>query len=503
MNNTNNVPKTNKTNNTNNNTKKNRTNNVPKMNNTNNVRQNTCNINSRFNSKYLKHISIRYENNTEINRNIFKSEIIKELNGENGAMKLYIEAIKPFKIPNKANDNWVYCNESKSSKCNKMLRIALTKELKSTAYMLRALQMMLLNIDDSNTGENKLYMFVSGKNVKLTGKWDHDKKFLNIDVKRSKLQNNTQKNYLVMGYGPSASGKTFMAKKIVNIVQKENKKNVVFPPNVISIDGGILREASEIYGVIGLNNKHNVLKNNNKCLKNFKNSVGTWPGGIVSTSKTYGRGFKNLVIGFEYPFGPKSIYTSVAKKQCIDYLKNQNMKNKMCFYIPETSAGIGPFPKYAFTKFSSFGKDGSIILRIWQHKESDSCPYKKEFQCAGTIKSGTSRAEKEGKIYSSKMWESSMKASKLFKYSSLYSFDIHNSGRQTGKTIIADLSKNKLIDQFKYKSSTNVNKKNNLNVVSQNIDSQTVYIHRNIPLNHLVNNIGNTHKTKSKLLGMF
>ena len=213
MNNTNNVPKTNKTNNTNNNTKKNRTNNVPKMNNTNNVRQNTCNINSRFNSKYLKHISIRYENNTEINRNIFKSEIIKELNGENGAMKLYIEAIKPFKIPNKANDNWVYCNESKSSKCNKMLRIALTKELKSTAYMLRALQMMLLNIDDSNTGENKLYMFVSGKNVKLTGKWDHDKKFLNIDVKRSKLQNNTQKNYLVMGYGPSASGKTFMAKK--------------------------------------------------------------------------------------------------------------------------------------------------------------------------------------------------------------------------------------------------------------------------------------------------
>lgn len=371
-----------------------------------------------FNRKYLK--------NVHIDANIK----VKLMNVVHIGIFQYVSIVNQFPISNTVTNIWKSCKHyTGDSKCNQKIRKALHMELNSTAYRLRALQMMM--IKTLSNGKRKLYIKISNPG-KINGFWDNDKQYISIDTQHSELT--SPKNYLIMGYGPSASGKTFMVKQIIKLIKMG--KSVKFPKHILSIDGGILREASEIYGVMGINKSNNILKNNVQCFT--KRSQ--WPGGIVSVGRAYGAGFSNLVSpGFS--LFSKSMYSSAAKKQLFDFLVGQNDQQKMFFYIPET--------KPIYKKYMKLGKDGTIFLRIWQHKHESECTYSGEYKCAGTVGSGTTRALFEGKQYSSSGWKLSMKAESILKQATLYAFDIHNSGRPNGKSIVKDLSERKLFNKTK------------------------------------------------------
>lgn len=86
---------------------------------------------------------------------------------------------------------------------------------------------------------------------------------------------------------------------------------------------------------------------------------------------------------------------------------------------------------------------------VGSFKQESECTYHGKYKCAGTVDAGTKRSLKEGKKYSPAAWKLSMKAKRILKYATLYAFDIHNSGRPKGITIIKDLSKRKLFAKTK------------------------------------------------------
>ena len=69
-----------------------------------------------------------------------------------------------------------------------------------------------------------------------------------------------KKKRLIMGFGPSASGKTFWTENVIKMMDKADPN---FPKVFMSVDGGIIREFSEIY--------QEVVRNTPKIILGFKN----------------------------------------------------------------------------------------------------------------------------------------------------------------------------------------------------------------------------------------
>lgn len=349
--------------------------------------------------------------------NIGESIVNKSFNGDatiwfNDAYKK-ISEILPSNIKSTCGligPKWMNCKDKCYTEISKLVK----HEIESTAYIIRAISNSLLTINP----ESKIWFNVT--NVKyLTGIWESDKDKIDITIGTEPpvvgerlnsvpivdaLGPNPIKSRLIMGFGPSASGKTYWAKSIIEILSgMENS----FPKDFITIDGGVYRESSAIYQTV-----------------------------IIIVKKTNDSGVKNLVsAGVSLLYSVTLFNSDIIKKTITTYLQLQSNKIPISLYVPETlgSCGYGGLINcYAkYKKFIDITKDESswIGLLIWQHKTGLECNYIDEYKCVGCTESGKQREKKEGKKYSNSAWEHSYNQGlKEMMKAPGYKYNIHNSG---------------------------------------------------------------------------
>lgn len=289
------------------------------------------------------------------------------------------------KIPAGKSEKWKAC----SSKCKaSVLKNYVKDEMESTAFVLRCMGEAILK------KTKKLEISLTGKKDDITGKWEQDHKLFKLESWKQ------SKGRLIMGFGPSASGKTFWAGNVIALLNEAMK----FPKGRwLSIDGGLYREVSKVYQVI-----------------------------VKAAHKHLGdeSGLTNLVkSGIKLPgLGGSSIFSSsIVKKSIYAWLKTQ--ENKPNLYIPDTlgSSTTGWHKWRDLTKTA----DSWVGLCIYMHKQGgDKCPFDGKFKCLGCEKKGKDRQAEEGKQYSSMAYNTTYKrgmetAKKASKW-----MIIHNTGQK-------------------------------------------------------------------------
>tara|TARA_Y100000389_G_scaffold204574_1_gene258075 strand:- start:4259 stop:5602 length:1344 start_codon:yes stop_codon:yes gene_type:complete len=288
-------------------------------------------------------------------------------------------------------DKWIKCKKD----CFETAHELVKEEITSTPYILNLIGNSFLSIRKNS----KLHIHYD--NQPLTGIWENDKNHFKLS------KNQFDKGKLIMGFGPSASGKTYWAKSIIKMLSSDTNLN--FPTDFLSIDGGIQRESSIVYQII-----KNIIK------------------------QLEGYGIKNLV---STSFMKKSIFKSDTIKDLLkDFLFIQNKNNIYPnLYVPETLGGCVNPLKTCSKKYKHYiditqDKDW-VGIYIWQHK--DKCHLPKQFQCKTVTSSGKHRQLDEGKKYSSNAYLTS----ELFGTHELFRTDgsvppnsvkirIHNTGGQ-------------------------------------------------------------------------
>lgn len=328
------------------------------------------------------------------------------------------------------NKTWNTCK----GVCEKYLREYIEKETRSTAYILRSLAISVITSDNTM---GRITVHIDRNNVpRLNGLWDMDKKYIilqsygnvtkNIQNTQN-IQNIQNTGRLIMGFGPSASGKSFWSAKLLKIFQKNNK----FPNSFITIDGGIYREVSLVYRIARIFAKY-------LCISGFSNLV---VAGIHSIRK-------------ESLFNTRSIKNSI-----VDYLQIQsriyNQVNKVRnitinLYCPDTLSNCNT-TKDCMNKISKYinitNDKNWIGLLIWQHKYGKDCNYEDRYKCVGCTESGKAREKDDGKQYSNSSWRKSMIIGhKMMLQAPGYRLRIHNSGgkkyqNQRNISIIEDYTK--------------------------------------------------------------
>tara|TARA_B110001452_G_scaffold119907_1_gene99487 strand:+ start:369 stop:1523 length:1155 start_codon:yes stop_codon:yes gene_type:complete len=275
---------------------------------------------------------------------------------------------------------WVKCKNG----CYKIVKKALEKEMKSTAYILRCLSKSMIN--------SKLVISCSDINA-ITGVWKEDHSLFTIGNFSGQ-----SRGKLIMGFGPSASGKTYWAKNIINIL---SEMDTHFPRNFITIDGDVYRKSSVIYQILVEYTIHQNI------------------GGVA-----------NLVSA---GFGRSSLFpASEIKKTIQQYLSTQDPSN---LYIPSTLGGCvhglstKGFCVNLYAKYKKITNDINWVgLCIWQHVDDTKCIFSPMYKCTGCRESGQRRERTNGKKYSSVAWKYSYdsgmeQAKKANKW-----FIIHNTG---------------------------------------------------------------------------
>lgn len=273
---------------------------------------------------------------------------------------------------------WISCN----NKCEEKVNRYIDTEMNSTAYILRCLGMSMIN--------EKLHIECSDQ-TKISGVWEKDAALF------------TMKNFkqasgrLIMGFGPSASGKTYWAKNVISMLHDIDN---TFPTVFISIDGGTYREASAVYQTV-----------------------------LQSLSQKNVGGFKNLVSAGFQSIIQSSMFSSGQVKKIISlFLKSQAPPN---LYVPETLGGclIASRCSSAYSKYKDLTRDKSFVgLCIWQHVEDTKCVFGEHYKCIGCTESGKERERKEGKKYSADAWSSSFKNGMVQAKTAEQWFIIHNTG---------------------------------------------------------------------------
>ena len=356
-------------------------------------------------NEYLDHVL-----SGEKNENELKKEIMEKSFGERSYFLDLFQKIKSHLPEKKKNEDekWVDC----VNECFSQTHDNVTQEIDSTAYMLRVLTKSVVG----DTKNNQIAFSFDDKG-KLTGKWENDKEYFKMKILISDGSRKVCKGRLIMGFGPSASGKTYCANKVIELMSSIDDE---FPKFFMTVDGGVFREESQVYQTI---------------IK------------AVSEKGAYD-GLKNLVSASGTQ---KTIFESnIIKKAMKQYLKEQKENNKfvVSLYVPET---LGKCLRRvncseSYNDYIDITGDKDWIgLMIFQHKEHSDCPYKKDYKCKGTTESGQSREITEGKKYSSIAWKRSYKNGKYaINQAETYRFRIHNSGRRDGITVFEDLSPKKI-----------------------------------------------------------
>ena len=368
------------------------------------------------------------KNNDEIVK--LKDEIIKKSFYDNNIhffenidenLKRVINDMNTEQMNVNDNEKWIACKNECENYCIKMM----SYEIYSTAYMLR----LLSNSVIGDTDNNKIFYSITSVNDInniLTGKWENDSKYFDIKIIDSngrEINNTNTTGRLIMGFGPSASGKTYCAKQIIELM---TQVDMTFPKFFLTIDGGIYREQSYIY---------------QKIIKTCKENNIAGLSNLVSASI-----FTTL----------KTIFSSnIIKKNMKKYLLSQKNQNnqKINLYVPDTIAGCAVKCKSLYQDYIDItGDENWIGLMIYQHKSGNECPYPEKYKCVGCEESGKSLEETEGKKYSSSAWSYSYKnGNNAILQAPNYRFRIHNSGgRKTNDiintTIFEDLSVKPIIN---------------------------------------------------------
>lgn len=301
-------------------------------------------------------------------------------------------------------EEWLSC----SAGCNTAATEAITQEIESTAYILRCLAQSLMPLE----GARRIQFSFDGELSTLTGRWKDDQAHIRLLGYGSK----EYAGRLVMGFGPSASGKTHLTGTLLTLLRKADS---TLPPVFLTIDGGKYRESSYTYDMV------------KRVAKNI-----------------CAAGFYNLVAaGLSSVLGSSLFDSDIIKKSISDFLKSQKDKGlKIHLYIPETlgSCVVGSCESQ-YQSYKDITQDQKWIgLLIWQHKFGKDCNFPDGYKCVGCTESGKSREKSEGKKYSNTAWDRSMRnGQQEFIKAPGGSYKIHNSGgKQGSRGVILDYSKN-------------------------------------------------------------
>ena len=323
-----------------------------------------------------------------------------------------IDKLKIFEIKDKKcftekdlnQPQWIKC----SDECFNVVNHLIKSEIHSTAFMLRLITNSLLT---NNPKARIKFKFNGNIDTDLTGLWKADKDKFEL----LPLENRKVTPRLIMCFGPSAAGKTFNAKKVLELItKKDDAANVIrrgkqrdpFPSALVAIDGGIAREMSAIYQMV-VNKIHSV-----------DNQMS---------------GFSNLVsAGLSFS---KSLFSSEPKKRLQEFLQEQCKKNGYTsLYIPTTATGeltgAASLKKaQKISKWEGLNDQKWIGLMIYQHRTHAECPFKHEFKCMGCTESGRKREIGEGKEYSNSAFQMAYDHGEYcIKYAPGGRIKIHNSG---------------------------------------------------------------------------
>jgi len=319
------------------------------------------------------------------------------------AIKKVQEAIHTLHTANKTcvdRTEWISCE----NKCKSIIHPMIDAEINSTAYILRCLIASVLTVSD---GIIKFQI-----NGDLTGIWSEDMKHIQI----TQLGNNTSSTTgrLIMGFGPSASGKTYWAKTLIQLF---NSADTNFPNTFLSIDGGIYRTCSLIYQTI-----------------------------VNETKKICIAGINNLVLpefNILKPFNKSLFSSDIIKGHIIHFLKLQKTIN-ISLYVPETLGDCGHLRlkpcENKYKDFITITNDKNWIgVLIWQHKTAEKCTYTDLRKCVGCTESGKRREIEEGKKYSSGAYDHSLSEGRIhYRKAPGGNYDIHNCGRNDGISVLTD-----------------------------------------------------------------
>ena len=259
----------------------------------------------------------------------------------------------------------------------------------------------------------------------LTGIWANDSDKFTLSWTTPSQPTSSR---LIMGFGPSASGKTYCAKKVIELMSVVEPN---FPTVFITVDGGIFREQSQIYQAI------------------IKTVIAS-----ADTNGNHLAGISNLV-----PEDALTMYgifkAGEIKKPFKKFLLAQKTKGfNISLYVPETLGWCGILGKGdCREKYKDYikitGDNNWIGLMIYQHETHIKCQYKKEYECKGTTESGKAREMTEGKKYSSVAWSNSYENGiTSINTAPKYRFIIHNSGQIGVRSIINDLTNPPIMDNM-------------------------------------------------------
>jgi hypothetical protein len=325
----------------------------------------------------------------EVLKSVLGDEIIPKYT-EDYYKDIDAEFNKKFNKVSTSRKEWTSLCD-KNTRCGNPLFKMVDNEIKSTVYMLR---LIYKSIKPEISKDTPLFSIENHDKTPLTGKWEDDSKYINLNIHENEPR-------LIMGFGPSASGKTFNTETIIKLLSKLEDN---FPTMFLTIDGGIAREQSMTYQYV-INEIHN-------------------------------KGYDGLS-GLVNAIPSRGIFNSdTVKRQLMDYLQIQKDKgNKVSLYVPETLGGcLSCDSKYE--KFREYTNDEKWIgLNIWQHKEGKYCKkdanYPEIYRCKGCSESGTEREKNEGKKYSNSQWSMSYaNGQREMKKAGGGCYEIHNAGRR-------------------------------------------------------------------------
>ena len=383
----------------------------------------------------------------KLKKNIMEKSF-KSLTGKNDYFTIAYDKIsnvlptnsKVLPTNNKIDNNWKDCVKDCYSMCHEYVK----NEVESTAYMLRILSASVLG----DTKNYKIGFYINGDvfnypNI-ISGKWNDDTKKVDknspdkniiqdkdvfqieicnvsiVDGKTTIINYTKPKGRFILGAGPSASGKTYNAGLMIQMMKMVDTS---FPGFFMTIDGGTYREKSVIYQTIV-----DAVKNKNQ-----------YPGLTNLMSASVTDKFRGVQSIFE---------TDSIKKVINEYLLEQTKKGNfvVSLYVPDTLTYCG-IPTNCIPKLQKYiditGDNDWIGLMIYQHKTGgDGCPFQKEYKCVGCTESGKTREKTEGKKYSSGAWKMSYDHGlQTIQQAPNYRIVFHNGGKPNATSIFEDLSK--------------------------------------------------------------
>lgn len=358
-----------------------------------------------------------FENVTIIDKSTnleIQNEILKELfflsdNGKSlivrmNDLTIFSENLfqQDEKLVNNRSQSWKQCKDTCATTLNEFIQ----REFNSTVFMIRLICNSLVSPISNNDKTEKVFLLChKNENEYFEGNWEHDKQFFTIE---NTYQGQSR---LILGFGPSASGKTYWTKTIISLLKE---KVIDFPQVFLSIDGGLIRELSIVYQMI----LHQIQLSN---FSGFVNLVNVSPISLL----------KNL---FD---------SEISKKKLIKFLKMKQNRQKISIYVPLTLGGCfhGINCQKSYQKYIDLTNDKSWIgLMIWQHKLPEECNFISGFKCKSTTLSGKQRQIYQGKKYSSGAYNNSMRNGNGELLRSNYiRLEIHNSGGlKDNKSIIME-----------------------------------------------------------------